>query len=66
LFFRQFFNRGHTLIVTLGIIAVLAKIAEILVIVLSSQNHVGNCYMPADVRASVALVNSAEILCIIV
>lgn len=48
------------------ILAVLGKIGVIVAIYLSTQSHVGYCYVGSDVKMSIAIANVAEACCLCV
>ena len=61
-----FWQKGYTLATLYTIGAMLGKVGVVIAVFLTTENHVGYCYVGNDVKVGIAIANSAEALCLAV
>jgi len=57
-------KKGHTFAILYTILAIIGKIGVVVAIFVTTENHVGNCYVTNDVKVGVAIANAAEACCL--
>ena len=53
-------QRGYTFSILYTIVGVVGKIGVIVTVFLTTQNHVGYCYVANEVKIGIAIANAAE------
>jgi hypothetical protein len=54
-----FYRKGYTLATLYTIGAILGKIGVVIAVFVTTQNHVGYCYVGNDVKVGIAIANAA-------